>query len=303
MSNKVILVVLDGLAYETAKQCMGFLQGLTEQGKATLYKVQSALPSMSRPLYETILTGVAPAHSGIVHNQIIRNSNQESIFSLSRQAGLSTAAAAYHWVSELYNRSPYDALRDRFSNDSQQLIQHGIFYHQDNYPDSHLYLDAEWLRQTHDPDFLLVHPMNIDDAGHQSGLNSAHYRNAVRHSDVQLSEYLLRWMHEGYQIMVTADHGMNIDKSHGGTLDVERDVPLYVIGEGFSHDASALPQQLELCGTVCELLGLSGHNKAVTTQLLRTSNERNRLIVTEDFLHCHSPESTTKTALLLTGEV
>ena len=268
MSNKVILVVLDGLAYETAQQCMGFLQGLTEQGKATLYKVQSELPSMSRPLYEAILTGIAPVHSGIVHNHIIRNSDQQSVFSLARRAGLSTAAAAYHWFSELYNRSPYDAVRDRFTNDPEQLIQHGLFYHQDSYPDSHLYLDAEWLRRQHDPDFLLVHPMNIDDAGHRAGLDSAHYRNTARHSDTHLSEYLIQWMQAGYQIMVTADHGMNRDNSHGGTLPEEREVPLYVMGECFSHDTKAAPRQLELCGTVCELLGLQDHNKPLASSLL-----------------------------------
>lgn len=268
MSNKVILVVLDGLAYETAQQCMGFLQGLTEQGKATLYKVQSELPSMSRPLYEAILTGIAPVHSGIVHNHIIRNSDQQSVFSLARRAGLTTAAAAYHWFSELYNRTPYDAARDRFTNDPEQLIQHGLFYHQDSYPDSHLYLDAEWLRRQHDPDFLLVHPMNIDDAGHRAGLDSAHYRNTARHSDTHLSEYLIQWMQAGYQIMVTADHGMNRDNSHGGTLPEEREVPLYVMGECFSHDTKAAPRQLELCGTVCELLGLQDHNKPLASSLL-----------------------------------
>ena len=273
MSNKVILVVLDGLTYKTAQQCMGFLQGLTEQGKATLYKVQSELPSMSRPLYEAILTGVSPACSGIVHNNITRNSNQHSVFSLARSAGLSTAAAAYHWVSELYNRSPYDAVRDRFTSDPEQLIQNGIFYHQDDYPDSHLYIDAEWLRRTHDPDFLLVHPMNIDDAGHKAGLNSANYRNAARHSDVHLSEYLLQWMNSGYQIMVTADHGMNIDKTHGGTLEEEREVPLYVIGECFSHNVEAVPRQLDLCGTVCELLGLFDHAKPISSQLLHNIHQ------------------------------
>ncbi len=298
MSNKVILVVLDGLAYQTAQQCMGFLQGLTEQGKATLYKVQSELPSMSRPLYETILTGVAPTHSGIVHNQIIRNSNQCSIFSLARQAGLSTAAAAYHWVSELYNHCPYDAVRDRFSNDPSQLIQYGIFYHQDSYPDSHLYLDAEWLRQQYDPDFLLVHPMNIDDAGHRAGLDSEHYRNTVRHSDTHLSEYILKWMNAGYQIMVTADHGMNTDKTHGGTLAEEREVPLYVIGECFSHDPKAIPRQLELCGTVCALLGLSDHHKPITNQLL---HDQFNPMDTKLLLGLHNQVNPVSSASLLEG--
>ena len=274
MSNKVIMIVMDGLGYDTAESCMGFLQGLREQGKATLYKMHCELPSMSRPLYEAILTGVGPADSGIVNNQIVRNSNQQSVFSLARGAGLSTAAAAYNWFSELYNRSPYVAVRDRFTSDKEQLIQNAIFYHQDTYPDSHLYLDAEWLRRTYDPDFLLIHPMNIDDAGHRAGLDSAHYRNTARYSDMHLSNHLMQWIDAGYQILVTADHGINLDKSHGGNLKEEREIPLYIIGEKFSHNKNAAPRQLQLCGTVCELLGIKDHNKPVATQLLHDETPR-----------------------------
>lgn len=34
MSNKVILVVLDGLNYQVARDCMGYLNGLIEQKKS-----------------------------------------------------------------------------------------------------------------------------------------------------------------------------------------------------------------------------------------------------------------------------
>ncbi|MEI6893475.1 MAG: alkaline phosphatase family protein [Colwellia sp.] len=268
MTNKVILIVLDGLAYKVAEQCMGFVQALREQDKATFYKIQCELPSMSRPLYETILTGVTPALSGIVHNQVIRNSNQESVFSLAREAGLSTAAAAFHWFSELYNQSPYNPIRDRHTENTEQLIQYGSFYHDGDYPDGHLYLDAELLRRRYDPDFLLIHPMSIDQAGHHGGLDSAHYRNATRRSDKELSEYLPLWIEAGYQIIITADHGMNSDKSHGGALAEERDIPLYVIGDRFSHQVGCAPKQTEICGVICELLGLMNHRKPFTDNLL-----------------------------------
>jgi len=267
MSNKVILVILDGLAWPTAESCMGFTQGLCEQGLARLYKIQCELPSMSRPLYECILTGVVPARSGIVHNHVTRNSNQQSVFSLARAANKRTAAAAYNWFSELYNRTPWNAIRDRHTDDESQLIQHGLFYSVDTYPDCHLFCDAEYLRQKHDPDFLLVHPMNIDDAGHRAGFDSAHYRNTARHTDMSLSEYLPIWMEAGYQILITSDHGMNSDKSHGGLLPEERDVPLWVIGDGFSM-ADAAPAQTELCGTICQLLNVP-HDKPHCPALLK----------------------------------
>jgi len=277
VTDKVILIVLDGLAYKIAEQCLGFVQALREQGCATLYKTQCELPSMSRPLYETILTGVTPAVSGIIHNQVVRNSNQKSVFSLAREAGLSTAAAASHWFSELYNESTYNAVRDSHTVDTGKLIQYGFFYHDVQYPDGHLYLDAELLRRRYDPDFLLIHPMSIDAAGHRSGLDSSHYRNTTRRSDKELSEYLPAWIEAGYQIIITADHGMNADKSHGGSLAEERDIPLYVIGDRFSHQASCAPKQTEICGVICELLGLLNHSKSVTENLLLNEDqERSR---------------------------
>ena len=134
MKHNVILVVLDGLNFEVARLAMGHLQAYVSAERAALYKLTCELPALSRPLYECILTGVPPIESGIVHNNVSRLSNQRSVFHYARDAGLITAAAAYHWVSELYNRSPF---------------QYGHFYWSDHYPDSHLFADAESLRVAH----------------------------------------------------------------------------------------------------------------------------------------------------------
>ncbi|EGF33519.1 hypothetical protein IMCC9480_3791 [Oxalobacteraceae bacterium IMCC9480] len=267
MNNKVILVLIDGLAWQSAYDGMGFLQGLCEAGQASLYRMECELPSLSRPLYECILTGVRPVDSGVVHNQVTRLSHHDSIFHLARAAGGTTAAAAYHWISELYNRSPYEPVRDRFTDDDSLPIQHGVFYHADSYPDDHLLLDAEILRRRHDPDFLLIHPMNTDDAGHRHGGDSGQYRNAARSFDNALSTQLPGWLAAGYQVVVTSDHGMNRDHTHRGVLPEERQVPLFVMGSGFSHDPLARPRQVELCGVLADLLG-AAHDKASNPALL-----------------------------------
>jgi len=267
MNNKVILVVLDGLNFSVAHDCMGYVNGLIEEQKASVYKLRSELPSLSRPLYECILTGVKPVKSGITHNQVCRLSKEDSIFSLARKAGLSTAAAAYHWVSELYNRAPYEPRRDRFTADTSLNIQYGVFYQWDHYPDEALFQDADHLLKRHNPDFLLVHPMNIDDTGHKFGLDSRQYRNSARRADIILSEFLPDWLSEGYQVLITSDHGMNNDLSHGGTLPEEREVPLFVLGERFSH-APVEVRQTDLCGLVCQLLNIS-HGKPFPGECLR----------------------------------
>ena len=266
--RKAILVILDGLSHSVAEHAMGHLHAWCAAGRGAFYRLDCELPALSRPLYECILTGVPPIDSGIVHNDVVRLSTERSIFHYARDAGLRTAAAAYHWVSELYNRAPFHAARDRHSETPELPIQYGHFYFEDHYPDSHLFADAESLRLRHDPGFLLVHPMNIDDAGHKHGLDSSQYRNAARRADILLAEYLQRWLEAGYQVLVTADHGMNNDRSHNGLLPEEREVPLFVLGSAFSLDAAARPKQTELCGTLCGLLGVP-HDKQACRELLK----------------------------------
>jgi predicted AlkP superfamily pyrophosphatase or phosphodiesterase len=268
MRRDVILVVLDGLNFQVAYDTLGHLQALCAAGRGHLYRLECELPSLSRPLYECILTGVPPVKSGVVHNGVARLSNQKSVFHYARASGRTTAAAAYHWVSELYNRTPFDAARDRHTVAPELPIQYGTFYYADHYPDSHLFDDAESLRAKHRPNFLLVHPMNIDDAGHAHGLASPQYRNAARQAGIVMSQYLDAWLEAGYQVVVTSDHGMNDDCTHGGVLPEEREVPLFVLGDAFSFDPQARPRQTDLCGTLCEVLGVE-HDKPVCGALLK----------------------------------
>lgn len=263
----VIMVVLDGLNYQTATQTLGHLQAYCDARLGRLYAVRCELPALSRPLYECLLTGVKPLDSGIVNNRITRQSKEQSVFHYARLAGLTTAAAAYHWVSELYNQSPFSPARDRHTQNRALAIQYGHFYYQDDYPDSHLFADAESLRRRHQPHFLLIHSMNIDDIGHQHGQNSQAYRNAARRADNLLSDYLPGWLADGYQVIVTADHGMNDDGDHCCGSDAETLVPLYVLGEGFSLD-DAQVKQTDICGTVCQLLGVT-HDKPYCAALLK----------------------------------
>ena len=55
-------------------------------------------------------------------------------------------------------------------------------------------MDGEWLRSQYDPDFLLIHPMGVDDAGHQFGLDSRQYRNQARRMDSLLADLLPQWL-------------------------------------------------------------------------------------------------------------
>ncbi|MEO1209946.1 MAG: alkaline phosphatase family protein [Cyanobacteria bacterium J06638_20] len=257
MTMKVMLILLDGLRWDVAQTSMGYLAHLLEVQQASLYKVQAELPTLSRPLYEVLLTGTPVSVNGIGANDVVRLSRQRSVFHLATAAGLTTAAVAYSWFSELYNGVPFEPWRDRDQHQPDRPIQHGRFYWQDSYPDSHLFADAEMLRQAHHPDFMLVHPMGIDDAGHRYGADMPEYRGSALATDSLLSHYVPRWREAGYTLLVTADHGMNADGQHGGVLPDVREVPLFCIGDAFVPGTYREGlSQLAIAPLLCRLLAL-----------------------------------------------
>lgn len=266
--NKVILVLLDGCTYDGAKENMGFLEHLIESNKGTKLKVKGELPSMSRPIYETIFTGLPVSEHLIVNNIISRSSKEENIFSLCKDNNLRTAAAAYYWVSELYNRSPFNPIEDRIQLNSNNNIENGFFYYEDYYPDSHLFNDGEFLRTKFNPNLLLIHSMNIDYAGHKFGSNSIEYMSSISRADTNLGLYLPKWILEGYNVIVTSDHGMNVKGIHGGNEYIQRYVPLYIFTNGkinmkkgdFTENEVC---QLSLAPLVCKLLGIDQAKKMI----------------------------------------
>lgn len=228
--SKTILIIVDGLAASTAMEALGCAYGFVEGGLGHYQTIRCELPSVSLPMYETILTGKPPFASGIYTNKNRRLSTEESIFHWARAKGYSTAACAYHWISELYNAYPYDEKKHRHQVNADAPIQNGIFYDRDDYPDRVLFQDAEHLITRYEPDFLLIHPMGVDNAGHRFGADTAQYKNAARGIDEALGFYGLDWLKKGYQLIVTADHGFSWDRNHGGMDENERNIPLFALG-------------------------------------------------------------------------
>jgi predicted AlkP superfamily pyrophosphatase or phosphodiesterase len=255
---KVILILSDALRYDVAKDNMGFLGHLVEYKQATLYKIIGELPSMSRPMYETIHTGVPSNVHGIVANSISRRSRMPNVFQAVKESGKVTAAAAYYWLAELYNRVPYDFIDDKEVDDDILNIQHGRFYSQDEYPDIELFRTAGKLVRRFSPDYLLLHPMGMDYHGETYGADTQEYRNHAIHQDMWLAPLIQEWLQLDYTILVTGDHGINKDGAHGGTTPEQREVPLFIIqpdsnGKGATGE---IVSHLQIAPTILKLLGI-----------------------------------------------
>lgn len=269
--------MIDGLSYRT-KKYMGFLEALKSENLTDSYKVQSGYPSLSRPLYEEILTGVSPVNSGIVNNEIKRLSKEESVFSLAVKNGKKTAAAAYYWVNELYNTGGFDRIRDSETENEMANINYGRFYWEDNFPDTHLFVQGEILRKKYNPDFLLIHSMNVDDIGHKFGGTSSEYIDSARKISDILSALVPNWIKEGYQIIITSDHGMSKLGNHGGISPDETLVPMWLIGDKIrkrklKKDMQGKISQKIIAPLCCEMMNIKKSQRMVDIEYEETTEK------------------------------
>ena len=256
--KKTIFVLLDACQYEAGTRNLGYLEHLIDYKKGAKYKVKGELPSLSRPMYATLLTGTPVFSHGITTNDTLRTLDCDNVFSLCQKQGGKTAAAAYHWFGELYNHIPFRIDRERIQLQSSETINSGIYYWDDTYPDSHLFADGEFLRQNQNPDFLLIHSMAIDDQGHKHGSGSKEYEEAIAIAGHMIANLLPTWRAAGYHVVVTADHGINELGIHGGTDCAQRDVPLYIFSDQVSADRfeNQYISQLCIAPLLCQLLDI-----------------------------------------------
>ena len=265
MDGRVILVIMDGVGFATAVAQCGFLEGMVELGKARRWKMQAALPTRSAPLYETLHTGLAPAEHGIVANEALRPSERPNVFHAVRAAGGRTAAVAHAWYFTLYNGRPYDLLSDVEVDDEALGIQHGRFYSQEGYGRVNSCAPAEidlcaqltLLLRRHHPHYALLHTCSADTLGHTFTAHSPEYREQTWRIDNALARVVPLWLDLGYEVFVTADHGMNGDGHHGGTDPIERDVPFYYFGAGNGPSDAAILDQLSVAPTVLSRIGIA----------------------------------------------
>ncbi len=254
---KVIFILIDGLNAKSTNH-MGFMAACTEQTDFSITSgcLHCELPPVSRPIYATLFTGLPPLKTGITANnmwQLPQNILKRSFFTKMHTKGRKCAAAAFHWMRELYFAEAYVAAKHRLSLNENHGLQNAIYYMDDTYPDSYVLQDAESLRLQYAPDFLLIHTMGVDHAGHMHGGTSDKYRQAVRNIDLLLAKYMPLWLAENYMIIVTSDHGMHADGAHNDTLEEVRSVPYWILQEHLPFSQKCITSQQDWYAYLCEI--------------------------------------------------
>ncbi|SKA79569.1 Sulfatase [Caloramator quimbayensis] len=240
-NNKVCLIIVDGLRYDYVPY-MEYISWHIQNDSAVLYKSISGVPSYSRPGYERILTGSETEINGIHSNNNRILSLIPNIFSLCKNKGLKTSCSAFYWFEELY---PF-------------LIDYKYLYF---YNDSLVFKKAEEFVKKYKPEFIVIHPMEVDNAGHRYGAKSSGYINSVKNVDKNIEKTWDTIKNDGYTLLITSDHGHRDESGHGDGCSECINTPFIIISNNIKNlnlkDNKNIISQIDIAPTICDFLGIS----------------------------------------------
>lgn len=264
MKNKLLLIILDGVPWRSFRRLFGNLEGWVISGEAQVWKTRAVVPSISASCYASIHTGVAPAVHGCTGNGNVFRLSQPDVFGQVRKGGGVTGAVAHSFWSELFNRHPFDLVREiEYDEPDSDTINHGRFhtmtaYSHDNQMtpcDVDLFASLTNLCQRFDLNYAMLHTCTLDSMGHRFMHETTQMDHACHVMDEMLAPFIRKWRAAGYEVIVTADHGQDDRAYHGGRGELQQDSALYYFGPANGPPEDTLIDQLQLAPTILSRLG------------------------------------------------
>jgi hypothetical protein len=241
LARRVVLVVIDGLGAGESR--LPYLDELRARGASAV--ARTSYPSISRPNYVTILSGVPPRDSGVRTNSVREPTGVDAIMNRAHAAGLIVATASdFGSFASLFPR-PIAGLRTPPFDDVRRL-------------DSLDELGVNLAELAHgDAALVAILALDVDRAGHAHGVGGE-YRSAAAAVDRMLRAALSGSLDLTRDtVIITADHGHVAPGGHGGLEPEVMQVPLVLAGAGIVPGAAARDARLiDVAPTVAALLGI-----------------------------------------------
>ena len=237
----VILISVDGFRYDYAKKYNAVIllrlgsKGVTGDG------MRPTFPSLTFPNHYSIVTGLYPAHHGLVDNffydrgkKEIYNKNYRAIVQdsswysgtplwvLAEKQKMLTAA--FYWVGA---EAAIQGTKPTYSYNFSRFIS----------VDQRISIVENWLGlpKQQRPHLICLYFYEIDDAGHKYGPDSDEIAQAVRKIDTIIGKLVSSAEKSGLPVnfVVLSDHGMmNVDYKNPIRLPNEIDKNKFIIPQG-----------------------------------------------------------------------
>ena len=233
LADQVILVIADGLTLRDSHA--PYLDSLRARGSHGA--ASSHPPTISRPNYVSIVTGVPPAASGVRTNDYDWPVKLDSIMSRVKASG---GRAAF--VSDNSGGFP-----QMFAHTMEDVVYA---------PWPNGWVKAAQLQLDRSYPLLILLLGAADNAGHLEGADSDEYRSAVIGLDRDLRTALEDLDFDRSAVIIVADHGHTDGGGHGGVEPEVLTVPLIMAGAGIRRGATFDEARLiDIAPTIAALLG------------------------------------------------
>ncbi len=241
LAKTVVLVIVDGMRDDITRTGMPSLDRLRDYGTDVV--LRTAQPSLSYPNWTTILTGAPQTLSGVTTNWWEGRVPVPSLIDEALAGGRRLAVVGPSDFADLYGveKGPAVSLRD---------------WPEGGYLSGTLVDDALRIAKATDPELLIVHLPDLDEAGHDFGGASAEYRQVAARIDADLSRLIAQLQSEHTAFVVVADHGHIATGGHGGWEPEVIGVPLIVSGGGARLGTPSEGTLDQVASTVAVLAGM-----------------------------------------------
>ena len=246
MSQKVILVLVDGMRPDGMMQCGNpFAEKIVAKSTYSL-TAQTVLPSVTLPCHMSLFHSVDPQRHGILSNTYAPQVRPiEGLFD--RLDKFDKKCAFFYTWEELRDLSRPDHLHTAMCFNQ----------HKQSDTDTKITKAAIEYINEEAPDFMFLYLGETDEVGgHDCGWMSEQYMKSVSKA-LSCVENLQNSIDPCYNIILIADHGGH-DRSHGSDMPEDMTIPIVCCGPAFEEGKEVTGLSIkDVAVTVAKLLEVS----------------------------------------------
>ena len=242
LTSQVVLVVVDGLRYDTSFQ-MPYVNSLRQQGAQA--RLVSRPPSNPQTAWTTLISGAGPETNGAPafdrSYELIQPIAVDHLFAALNRAGFTGGIAGFHWWEKLV---------------PPELLYTKYFVHTEGDAADRQVVDrALVFLNEFRPNFLLVHLGQVNVAGQQYGAASDEYQQAALRCDEYIRLLATNMNLKRSVLIIVSSHGHLDVGGHGGSEAVLLHTPFVMAGENVLAGNYGTLSQTDLAPTIAALLG------------------------------------------------
>jgi hypothetical protein len=261
LTDQVVLVVVDGLRYDTSLQ-MPYLNSLRQHGAQA--KLMASPPTTTQTAWVALISGAGPEVNDMPlferTTDLLQHVTIDHLFAAVHRAGLSAGIAGFQWWQKLV---PADSLDLKYYEDSE-----------DDAADIRVVDRAIVFVEQFEPSYLLVNLRQVEQAGQAFGGASAEYQQAALRCDDAIHRLAAAMDLQHSVLVICSSHGRLAERrtgpellrflgeavpvdagGYGGEEAVVLTTPLVIAGKGVAPGDYGTLDPTDLAPLISTLLG------------------------------------------------